>query len=87
MDCIGQLSECLVWLCQRQAGRIVERCFAREVPVDAAMAHTKGTGNIDHGRFGRPEAAEDLLRCFENTFGSECFLGPRFCSRPRSLSS
>lgn len=24
MDCIGQLSECVVWLCQRQAGRISE---------------------------------------------------------------
>ena len=45
---------------------IVERRFAREVPVDAAMAHTKGTGNIDNGRFGRSEAAEYLRRCFEN---------------------
>lgn len=33
------------------------------MPVDAALANTKGTGNIDDGRFGRPAAEEVLLRC------------------------
>ncbi|GAB3876551.1 hypothetical protein GCM10029964_023700 [Kibdelosporangium lantanae] len=60
---------------------LAQRHLAREVPVDAAVADAERPGHVDHGRLGRPEPAQDVLRRFEDLLAGE------YVGHQRSLSS
>ena len=47
--------------------RLAQRSFAREMAVDAAVAHIERTRNVHDGGLGQPIAAQDLLGGLENS--------------------